>query len=64
MSVPFNEQDYKRLLKLAELIRNKSNNAEINVYISEGYVSLEMRGRDIPVKDIKAIVEEGGECGA
>jgi hypothetical protein len=50
MSVPFNNQDYTRLLKLAEAVKNQPERAEISIWISDRsndgvcYTSLEIKG--------------------
>ena len=60
MTLPLNSSDYERFKKLAELIyKNRSNTErkpEINIYSSENYVSVEMRGF-APENEIKSVLD-------
>jgi len=56
MSIPVNDLDYVRLLKLARLIKDRgSDRSEMSIYVScdGGYASIEMRGHGLPVEALR-----------
>lgn len=66
--IPINETDYNRFVALAQLIYkhkdkkdmsalNVELESEMDIYISDGFVSLEMTGRAIPQDKIKEVFD-------
>jgi hypothetical protein len=55
MSVPINEHDYDRFLKLANLL--SKTEGEISIYIGDnGYVSLELKTKSADVNAVREII--------